>query len=176
VITRAAWQLGVGTIILVQDASTGVTFAMAAAERLETFTLERLELLATQPARLVIGPHLAQARDLHGGQSVDATQGIDDGRSAADRARTMRVVAGSSPASALSSPGHVLLETELNAATARGLELAHRAGRRPALAVSRVSRRDGDSVAPDALGRDPRLSHLVLELAPGMTPAPSHLQ
>jgi 3,4-dihydroxy-2-butanone 4-phosphate synthase len=135
------------------------------AERIEAFTLERLESLAMQPARLVLGAQLAHHWDLRSGQTIDAKRGIYDGHSAADRARTMRVAASGAPSSALSSPGKVVIETAINDASRLCLEFATSGGRRPALAVAALCTDDGRYVTADEVARDRRLSHLALGVA-----------
>jgi 3,4-dihydroxy-2-butanone 4-phosphate synthase len=157
--------LSIGTVVLVQDASTAVTFAVASAGRIDTFTLERLESLAGQPARLVLGSQLARHWQLRDRQSVDATRGIDAGLTVADRARTMRVAASLAPRSELTSPGHVVIETPADAAAALGLELARRQGGNAAIAIAAISDDEGRSVPAQALREDLSLSHLAFTIA-----------
>lgn len=114
--------------------------------------------------RLLLPPMTAVNEDSKGTAytvSCDAAKGVSTGISAADRARTARVLAdaGSLPED-LSRPGHVF---PLRAApggvrerpghTEAGVELSVLAGKRPAAVIAELVRDDGDMMRLPALRR-----------------------
>jgi hypothetical protein len=157
-------RLSAGTIVLLRDSETERSYAMSLAQNIETFTLERLESLASRPAVLVLAASLIGRWGLRHEQSVDAVRGIGTGGSTADRARTMRVAASMAPSSMLRSPGHVTIHGELDLVSELGLRLAWTSARTggEALALSPLCAPDGTYLMPHLVAQDARLAHLPL--------------
>lgn len=121
-------------------------------------------LLADDADRLLLPPMTAVNEDSKGTAytvSCDAAKGVSTGISAADRARTARVLAGAgSLPEDLSRPGHVF---PLRAApggvrerpghTEAGVELSVLAGKRPAAVIAELVRDDGGMMRLPALRR-----------------------
>jgi len=154
-----------GEIVLLGDASSGVAFAASPADTITETQLAGLS--ATGGGMVVLALDEATAERLELGEAVpapraraalpfvlpvDAARGVGGGWSVADRALTMRVAAAPSTApDDLVVPGHVqpvrarradLLDsaprTARQEAVPAALELAHRAGRREAVALCAV--------------------------------------
>jgi 3,4-dihydroxy-2-butanone 4-phosphate synthase len=121
-------------------------------------------LLAEAADRLHLPPMTAVNEDSKGTAytvSCDAAVGVSTGISAADRARTARVLAdaGSAPAD-LTRPGHVFpLRAAPGGVRARaghteaGIELSVLAGKRPAAVIAELVHDDGDMMRLPALRR-----------------------
>jgi hypothetical protein len=161
---QIAQRLSAGTIVLLRDSETGRTYAMSLAQNIEAFTLERLESLASRPAALVLGASLIRRWGLRHGQSVDAVRGIGAGCSTADRARTMRVAASMAPISMLSSPGHVLIHSDLDDVIELGFRLASTRAKpgAEAFVLAPLCAPAGTQLAPQVVAQDIRLAHLPL--------------
>ncbi|OUM44608.1 3,4-dihydroxy-2-butanone-4-phosphate synthase [Arthrobacter agilis] len=121
-------------------------------------------MLAEDADRLLLPPMTAVNEDSKGTAytvSCDAATGVSTGISAADRARTVRVLADAASLPAqLTRPGHVF---PLRAApggvrerpghTEAGVELSVLAGKRPAAVIAELVHDDGDMMRLPALRR-----------------------
>ena len=121
-------------------------------------------LPADDADRLLLPPMTAVNEDSKGTAytvSCDAATGVSTGISAADRARTARVLAGADSVPAdLTRPGHVFpLRAAPGGVRARaghteaGIELSVLAGKRPAAVIAELVHDDGDMMRLPALRR-----------------------
>jgi 3,4-dihydroxy-2-butanone 4-phosphate synthase len=150
--------------VLIGDPRADRAVLAVRADNATAFTVEQLDALAGSPVVLALADDLAVRLGLADAASVDAAFGIGDGRSAADRARTLRAAA--SPrarAQDLVTPGHVqLVRDEAWARNAAGaaVALAGASGRRPAAALALLVDEAGNPVAPADARRLPQLAHV----------------
>jgi 3,4-dihydroxy 2-butanone 4-phosphate synthase/GTP cyclohydrolase II len=166
-----------GEPVLVGDEHDQTLFLACAADNIDAARLERLHQLGrgmvvlglaeTIARRLALpapwdsagGPH-----DLSLTAPIDAAAGIAGGWSLRDHARTMQVASDpSSGPSDVTIPGHVypglIVERPGNPAAA-AIELARLSARAPAVALSAIIDRHGDSVSLREARRDDQLRRL----------------
>ena len=175
-VDRAVEQLAAGRPVIVVDDEDrenegDIVFAAAlATDEVTAFTIRHTSgvLCAPMPGavadRLELPPMTATNQDPKGTAytvSVDAAVGVTTGISAADRARTLRVLAGAQSAPAdLTRPGHVFPLRAVDGGVAQrsghteaGVELCRLAGLAPVAAIAELTHDDGTMMRLPALRR-----------------------
>jgi 3,4-dihydroxy 2-butanone 4-phosphate synthase/GTP cyclohydrolase II len=178
----ATQRFAAGAPVLVGDERDATIFVALAAEAVAPAELEALQTLGRGMVVLGLPDRVASRLELAAAQPdprarlplrlsmpIDAAAGTSGGWSLRDRALTMRVAADPDTGPGdLAVPGHVhaarIGEDGSDAATA-ALELAHLAGRAPAVALCAVVDRDGAAVSLSAARRERDLARLPLALS-----------
>lgn len=168
-------RFAAGGVVLIADPRTDRTLVAAPADTIEGFTVERLVSLGGGPVVVAFGAEIADALELPDGVPIDAAWGIGTGRSAEDRARTIRAATAlGAQRRDLVLPGHVhhVRASGGADATSAAVALAFHSGHTPAAALCAIVDRAGRAVPPADARRDPRRAHLPLLRGTELSAAP----
>jgi 3,4-dihydroxy 2-butanone 4-phosphate synthase/GTP cyclohydrolase II len=166
-----------GELVLVGDERDQTLFLACTADDIDAPRLERLHQLSRGMVVLGLAETIARRlalpapwdsahspHDLGLTVPIDAATGITGGWSLRDRARTMQVASDpSSGPSDVATPGHVypgLIEERSGTGAGAAIELARLSARVPAVALSAVIDRHGDSMSLRDARKDDQLRRL----------------
>jgi len=153
-------RLARAPILLLGSYEEDASYVVTLAGTIEEFTLERIEALGNSTAELVVLSDDLKGLGDHWPATFDARSGIGDGRSSADRARTMRVIARIRDPLDVISPGHVGARIATHHFERLCRCLATGTGHASALAVCAVRSFDGKAMSPSSVRNDGRFAHL----------------